>query len=99
MAAPALLPTAAAIESDRFKRPRSVRPLTPGGLARFVACVVIALIVVTPLVVAAVNGFRTNPKVLSQPIALPDPLITSNYGAILGNPLFWRQVLNSVLVM
>jgi raffinose/stachyose/melibiose transport system permease protein len=64
-----------------------------------VACVVIALIVVTPLVVAAVNGFRTNPKVLSQPIALPDPLITSNYGGILGNPLFWRQVLNSVLVM
>jgi raffinose/stachyose/melibiose transport system permease protein len=88
-----------ATDSDRVERYHPARAWTPGGVARFVACIVIALIVVTPLVVAAVNGFRTNPKVLSQPIALPDPLITSNYGEILGSANFWRQVLNSVLVM
>jgi raffinose/stachyose/melibiose transport system permease protein len=86
-----------AIAAPETIRPR--RSLTLAGAARFIACVVIALIVVVPLVVAALNGFRTNPQVLAQPIALPDPLITSNYGEILGSPLFWQQVLNSVLVM
>ena len=62
-------------------------------------CVLIAVIVVIPLVMAVLSGFRTNPQVLSQPIGLPDPLITTNYGEILGSPLFWRQVLNSLLVM
>lgn len=74
----------------------SVRPFEIG---RFVVCVLIALIVVIPLVVAVLNGFRTNSQVLNQPIGLPNPPITTNYGEILGSLLFWRQVLNSLLVM
>lgn len=95
MAAPATFSMA----FRRAERPRPARSFTVGGAARFIACILIALVVVTPLVVAALNGFRSNPQVLAQPIALPNPLITSNYGEILGSANFWQQVLNSVLVM
>lgn len=69
------------------------------GFLRVAICVVVALLVVTPLVLAVVSGFRENHSLALTPIAWPDPFITSNYGDILGSASFWRQILNSVIVM
>jgi len=70
-----------------------------GPVVKYAVCGLLALIVVTPLVVAAVGGFRENGALQYRPIALPDPWIFSNYGDILASGSFWRQVLNSVVVM
>jgi raffinose/stachyose/melibiose transport system permease protein len=68
-------------------------------LARLAACIVVAVVIVTPLVVAVLGGFRTNPQLLRQPIAWPDPFFFENYGDVLGSRLFWQNILNSVIVM
>ena len=66
---------------------------------RFLACVAVAALVVTPLVVAVVGGFRANQQLILRPIAWPDPFVTSNYGEIASSPRFWQQIFNSVMVM
>ncbi len=70
-----------------------------GHVLRYAACVLVALVVVTPLVVAVLSGFRTNPSLVARPITWPDPFTTENYADILGSPTFWQQILNSVIVM
>jgi raffinose/stachyose/melibiose transport system permease protein len=79
--------------------PRRTRPLSPAPVARYALCVLLAIIVLIPLVVAVVGGLRTTPQLLARPFSLVDPLTISNYAEILGSPAFWRQVVNSVLVM
>jgi raffinose/stachyose/melibiose transport system permease protein len=75
------------------------RSFDAAGFLRLATCVVVALLVVTPLVLAVISGFRENHALALQPVAWPDPLITSNYGDILGSRSFWQQIFNSVLVM
>lgn len=75
------------------------RSFDAAGFLRLATCVVVALLVVTPLVLAVISGFRENHALALHPVAWPDPLITSNYGDILGSRSFWQQIFNSVLVM
>lgn len=75
------------------------RPLDAAGFLRLAICVVVALLVVTPLVLAVISGFRENRDLMLRPVAWPAPFITSNYGDILGSRTFWQQILNSVIVM
>jgi raffinose/stachyose/melibiose transport system permease protein len=75
------------------------RSFDAAGFLRLATCVVVALLVVTPLVLAVISGFRENHALALHPVAWPDPLITSNYGDILGSRTFWQQMFNSVLVM
>lgn len=77
----------------------SPRSIEVAGFLRLACCVVVALLVVIPLVLAFISGFRENHALALQPVAWPDPFITSNYGDILGSSSFWRQIFNSVLVM
>lgn len=75
------------------------RPLDAVEFLRVAICLVVALLVVTPLALAVISGFRDNRDLLLQPVAWPDPFITSNYGDILGSATFWQQIFNSVVVM
>jgi len=70
-----------------------------GRIVRFVVSTLVAAVVVTPLVMAVLSGFRTNPSLVARPIAWPDPFTTDNYADILGNRTFWQQIFNSVMVM
>jgi raffinose/stachyose/melibiose transport system permease protein len=54
--------------------------------------------VLVPLIYVVLGGFRTTGQVAAQPVALPDPWITSNYTEILKSETFWRQVGNSALI-
>jgi len=69
-----------------------------GGL-RYLACTVIAIFVLFPLVVAVLGGFKTSGQLMARPLALPDPWIAENYLDVLRLESFWRQAGNSVLVM
>jgi raffinose/stachyose/melibiose transport system permease protein len=78
--------------------PRSRSFSAPVAL-RVLVCLLVALVVITPLVVAVVGGFRTTQQLILRPIAWPDPFVTSNYIEIARSPRFWQQIFNSVMVM
>jgi raffinose/stachyose/melibiose transport system permease protein len=70
-----------------------------GQTVRYVVCALIALIVLVPIVTAVVGGFRTNAQLVNRPFAWPDPFVWTNYTDILRSDSFWRQVLNSTVIM
>ncbi|NTU84757.1 MAG: carbohydrate ABC transporter permease [Chloroflexales bacterium] len=59
----------------------------------------IALIVLVPLVAAVINGFKSNADLLLHPFGIPRSWQLQNYTSVLGSGAFWRQLLNSTLVM
>ncbi len=81
--------------ATRRKRRRS-RALAQ--LPVYAIAVLLAAIVLVPLVYVVLGGFRTTGHVAADPVALPDPWITSNYTDILGSERFWRQLGNSALI-
>ena len=68
------------------------------SLPIYAIALVLAAIVLVPLIYVVLGGFRTTGQVAAQPVALPDPWITSNYTEILKSETFWRQVGNSALI-
>jgi raffinose/stachyose/melibiose transport system permease protein len=68
------------------------------ALPIYAVSLVLAAIVLVPLIYVVLGGFRTTGQVAAQPVALPDPWITSNYTEILGSGTFWRQLGNSALI-
>ncbi len=79
-------------------RPRS-GTLRIGLGMRYVVCVIAALLILVPLLVAVAGGFKENGQLLAHPFSLPSPFLTENYTDILGARDFWRQTANSLLVM
>ena len=69
-----------------------------GSLPIYAIALVLSAIVLVPLIYVVLGGFRTTGQVAAQPVALPDPWITSNYTEILKSETFWRQVGNSALI-
>ncbi|HWM18573.1 MAG TPA: carbohydrate ABC transporter permease [Ilumatobacteraceae bacterium] len=55
-------------------------------------------VVVIPLLFAILGGFRDNAQLVTDPVGLPDPWVTTNYGDFAGSSTFWRQVGNSTLI-
>ncbi|MBA3274737.1 MAG: carbohydrate ABC transporter permease [Chloroflexia bacterium] len=72
---------------------------TPSSIARYLILVILAVVVLIPLAVAVLGGFRTNRDLLETPVSLSDPFIFSNYTDILTSTSFWRQTFNSAVVM
>jgi raffinose/stachyose/melibiose transport system permease protein len=75
-------------------RPRRLAPLL-----QYLVAALIALIVLIPLLTAAVNGFKSNADLLLRPFGLPRVWVWENYASVLSNDAFWRQMFNSTLVM
>lgn len=74
-----------------------LRQITP--LLQYLVAGIVALIVLVPLVAAAVNGFKTNADLLLHPFGLPREWVWENYSSVLQNQAFWRQLFNSTVVM
>lgn len=70
-----------------------------GYIPRYIISVVIALLVLIPLVTAALGGFKTNGELQNAPFSLPKSFSGENYSAILTGKTFWGQILNSTIVM
>jgi len=78
----------------RLPAPR--RRIAP--LLRYLVAALVALIVLIPLLTAALNGFKSNADLLLHPFSLPQVWVWENYSSVLSSGAFWRQMLNSVLV-
>lgn len=70
-----------------------------GTVLRYLVAAVFALIVLVPLVAAAINGFKSTGELLLRPFGLPETWLWQNYTTILRSPSFWQQLRNSVVVM
>ncbi len=69
-----------------------------GGSLVYLFALVVLAIVVIPLLFAILGGFRDNAQLVTDPVGLPDPWVTTNYRNIAGSTTFWRQVANSTLI-
>jgi raffinose/stachyose/melibiose transport system permease protein len=57
-----------------------------------------AIATLVPILYAILGGFRDTGQLSTNPVALPDPWVFSNYSEILRSSTFWHQVWNSVLI-
>jgi raffinose/stachyose/melibiose transport system permease protein len=69
-----------------------------GLLPQYLVAVVVSVIVVVPILIAVVGGFKTTGELMSQPFRLPAEWLTENYMAVLRLPTFWQQLGNSLFV-
>jgi raffinose/stachyose/melibiose transport system permease protein len=82
------------------------RPGTTGRRVRrigartllYVVAWIAAIATLVPILYAVLGGFRDTGQLSSNPVALPDPWVFSNYSSILRSSTFWHQVWNSVLI-
>ncbi len=84
--------------------PQGVPAATPrqrgiGPLLQYLVAGFFALIVLFPLMATIINGFKSNADVMLHPFGLPETWQLSNYASVLQNGSFWRQLMNSTLVM
>src|SRR3954447_22033790 len=70
-----------------------------GPAAEYLFGGMVAILVLIPLLAAVINGFKSNADLLTHPFGLPSRWQWSNYASVLQSPAFWRQLLNSTLVM
>jgi raffinose/stachyose/melibiose transport system permease protein len=80
-------------------QPRRSRGLPVAEIVRYAVLTLIAGIVLIPLLLALLGGFRENQDLLRNPAGWPDKLIISNYTDVLTRGSFWRQVFNSTVIM
>lgn len=66
---------------------------------KYAVAISIAAIVLIPLLAAVMGGFKSNAQLLANPFGIPNPLVLTNYTDVLTSPSFWRQLLNSTMVM
>jgi len=81
---------------------RRTRPLFPridGGTWISVGIALMAIaFTLGPILYLILGGFKTQNQLASDPVGLPQPWVWSNYADILTAGIFWRQLLNSLLV-
>ncbi|WP_194396268.1 carbohydrate ABC transporter permease [Microbacterium atlanticum] len=64
----------------------------------YTVLIVAALLTLVPFVYAVLGSLKTSGQISTNPLGLPDPWVWENYAAVLGGDVFWRPLLNSVLV-
>jgi raffinose/stachyose/melibiose transport system permease protein len=70
-----------------------------GKIAQYAVLTVFAILTLGPLYVTFVGGLKSNAQLLSDPFGLPTNYKWSNYTDVLTGSSFWRQSLNSILIM
>lgn len=80
-----------------------VQQRSPGQLAtqaaKYAICGFIALVVLIPLALAVLGGFKTNADLLTRPFSWPNPVELGNYRDVIVSEAFWRLLGNSTVVM
>jgi raffinose/stachyose/melibiose transport system permease protein len=90
-----------ALPSSALRHPRKRR--STGFSARsnalvWVVAVVVIGLMLAPVAYIVIGGFRTNSQITASPAGFPAPWVLSNYLDVLTGSLFWRLVLNSLVV-
>jgi raffinose/stachyose/melibiose transport system permease protein len=84
---------AALAVSARRRRRRWVRHVPTWALG-----IGVSLLIVVPLAYAVLGGFKTNGDLVGSAALLPAEWVTTNYVELLTQPMFWQELLNSVVV-
>ncbi len=69
-----------------------------GSILRYAVLLAVTAVVVTPVVYAALGGFRDAPQLAADPVGLPNPWVWTNYIDSLTSASFWTQLRNSTVV-
>lgn len=82
---------------------QTVRPIpwarVISDLSKYIILILFSLLVLIPLVVTFLGGFKTSGELLLAPFNMPEEWNVENYSSILQGSTFWRLLLNSTLVM
>jgi raffinose/stachyose/melibiose transport system permease protein len=68
------------------------------AIAAFAALLVLAMIVILPLWLTAINGFKELGELQSHPFAIPRVWMWRNYWEVLGGARYWQVLGNSLLI-
>lgn len=71
----------------------------PEQVLRYAICALTAAVILVPILLAILGGFKTNAQLIAAPFAWPRPVVWANYGDVLRSASFWRQCGVSTLVM
>jgi raffinose/stachyose/melibiose transport system permease protein len=74
------------------------RPIGALDVVRYVAAGLIVVFTLIPILFVIVGGFKTNAQLNVNAAALPNPWVLDNYIYVGSSDLFWRFLLNSILV-
>ncbi len=75
-----------------------LRRMMPRAIQYFILSIVV-LVIVVPLVILVFGSLKTTGMMYSHPYTFPNPPHWDNIVSILSNPVFWRLLRNSILVM
>jgi raffinose/stachyose/melibiose transport system permease protein len=72
---------------------------TLSRMVQYGIAIVVSIIIICPILIAVLGGFKTSGELLNSPFSLPKDWVLDNYRHILNLSSFWRQLLNSTIVM
>nr|PZM99861.1 MAG: thiamine ABC transporter ATP-binding protein [Actinomycetota bacterium] len=72
--------------------------LDAGTWLSIVVAVVAVALTLGPILYLILGGFKTQQQLTADPVGLPSPWVFQNYGDIVSQPVFWKQLLNSTFV-
>jgi raffinose/stachyose/melibiose transport system permease protein len=72
---------------------------TLSRVPQYVIAIVVSIIIIGPILIAVLGGFKTSGELFNSPFSLPKDWVLDNYQHILNLGSFWRQLLNSTFVM
>jgi raffinose/stachyose/melibiose transport system permease protein len=78
-------------------RPHTLRRRA-ASILRYAVLLAVAVVIIVPVVYAALGGFRDAPQLAADPVGLPDPWVWTNYTDSLTSASFWIQLRNSAIV-
>ncbi len=68
-------------------------------LAQYVVLIAFAAIILGPIMTAVLGGLKTTGELFAEPFGLPAVPRWDNYSGIVSSELFWRQLLNSAIIV
>jgi raffinose/stachyose/melibiose transport system permease protein len=74
---------------------RKALPLLP----QYLIAVVVSVLVLGPIAIGVLGGFKTTGELLNRPFSLPKEWLRDNYQFVLYHKAFWQELLNSTIVM
>jgi raffinose/stachyose/melibiose transport system permease protein len=72
---------------------------TLSRMVQYGIAIVVSIVIICPILIALLGGFKTSGELLNSPFSLPKDWVLDNYRHILNLGSFWRQLLNSAIVM
>lgn len=83
---------------NRKKQPTKARSRVPwGSPAVYFVATLLIIVLLAPVVYVLLGGFRTNSQITADPSGLPNPWVIANYTDVATSPVFWRQIMNSLI--